>query len=106
MLPLTIIADLAQWSYWVVVAGSGVIGAIMVYLLLPSRLQILGRPTVRFRSEAAPRERVPLRMSPGSDGEARATERGADPTREARARLAEIGPIRAPSERRDREDES
>lgn len=104
MTPLVTAADVARFSYWVVVAGSGMIGAIMAYLLLPSRLKVLGRPTVLFRSERASRDTSPLGTSPGSPGGAGSTERAADPSREARERSAEASPVRFPVQPRDRVD--
>lgn len=98
--PLVAAADIVRWSYWVVIGGSGIIGVIMAYLLLPSRLQFLGRLRVRSPS----RDKDPIPISPSADQivsiasgtHGRVDERTRDPTREARDRPRVVRPGSAP----------
>lgn len=86
-LPLVSAADLIQWSYWIVVGGSGIIGLIMAYLLLPARLQFLGRLRVRSDDgEGDARRGGAVTLASGTHG-AR-MERVRDPTGEARRRYS------------------
>lgn len=72
---------LLQTLYWTVVGGFGVLAIIMGYLLLPSRLQVLGVPTVRSGSSRPPRR------DDGSLFAKPTAERTVEPVREAHDRI-------------------